>query len=241
MKQKDLLKLIAETGYNVGFGAKKHFSTFDIVAKVPGVIGFISTAVGIFGLVMECLSAKVLSAAFIVLGVMGLYISYRDHKKQAYDKVGKELTKRYDRLKEMYFEVKTREEQDFALYQEELRKIKQECDDLCISEQILFSDWYAHYKFFWQHQIDWIDEQKKFRFFRDKIPLSLIVSIVAILIAIPIVLFTCKPAPLRTPPVPNQSALPDDSSKAKIDPAKDLQHTNTPNPKTTVIDSPKGP
>lgn len=241
MTKKDLLKLIAETGYNVGFGAKKHFSTFDIVAKVPGVIGFVSTAVGIFGLVMECLSTKTLSAAFIVLGVMGLYISYRDHKKQAYDEVGKELTKRYDRLKEMYFEVKAREEQDFAAYQEELRRIKKECDDLCISEQILFSDWYAHYKFFWQHQIGWIDEQIKFRFLRDKIPLSLILSIVAVLIAVTVILFACKPAPLAPSPVPAQSALPDDTSKAKIDPAKDSQQTNTPNPTPTVIDSPKEP
>ncbi|MBN8460675.1 MAG: SLATT domain-containing protein [Verrucomicrobia bacterium] len=241
MTQKDLLKLIAETGYNVGFGAKKHFATFDIVAKVPGVIGFVSTAVGIFGLVIDCLSTKTLSAAFIVLGVMGLYISYRDHKKQAYDEVGKELTKRYDRLKEMYFEVKAREEQDFALYQEELRRIKKECDDLSISEQILFSDWYAHYKFFWQHQIGWIDEQKKFRLLRDMIPLSFIVSIAAVLIALTVILFACKPAPLAPSPVPAQATLPDDTSKTKIDSAKDSRQTNTPNPTPPVIDSPKAP
>lgn len=241
MTQKDLLHLIAETGYNVGFGAKKHFATFDIVAKVPGVIGFVSTAVGILGLVMDCLSTKTLSATFIVLGVMGLYISYRDHKKQAYDEVGKELTKRYDRLKEMYFEVKDHEEQDFALYQVELRRIKKECDELCISEQILFSDWYAHYKFFWQHQIGWIDEQKEFRLLRDMIPLSLIVSIVAVLITVTVSLLACKPAPLAPSAVPTQAALPNDTSKAKIDPAKDSRQTNTPNPTPTVTDSPKEP
>ncbi|MEC6126925.1 MULTISPECIES: hypothetical protein [Acinetobacter] len=43
-----------------------------------------------------------------------------------------------------------------------------------MSKQILFSNWYAHYKFFWEHQISWMDEQLKFRFIRDKIPLSLI-------------------------------------------------------------------
>ena len=31
MDKDDLLKHIAETGYNVGFGAKLHFATYDIV------------------------------------------------------------------------------------------------------------------------------------------------------------------------------------------------------------------
>ena len=35
MDKNTLLKMIAETGYNVGFGAKKHFATYDIVEKAP--------------------------------------------------------------------------------------------------------------------------------------------------------------------------------------------------------------
>ena len=53
MDKNDLLKHIAETGYNVGFGAKLHFATYDIVDKTPGLIGFISTAVGIFSLFIK--------------------------------------------------------------------------------------------------------------------------------------------------------------------------------------------
>ena len=53
-----------------------------------------------------------------------------------------------------------------------------------MSKQILFSDWYAHYKFFWQHQIEWVDEQKKFDFFRDKVPLSLYVFIAALILMV---------------------------------------------------------
>lgn len=34
MRRDDLLKHIADTGYNVGFGAKKHFATYDITDKV---------------------------------------------------------------------------------------------------------------------------------------------------------------------------------------------------------------
>ena len=42
MNKAELLKCIAETGYNVGFGAKKHFATYDLLEKMPGWIGFIS-------------------------------------------------------------------------------------------------------------------------------------------------------------------------------------------------------
>ena len=48
MKRDDLLKCIADTGYNVGFGAKKHFATYDLVEKSPGWISFLSIAFGIY-------------------------------------------------------------------------------------------------------------------------------------------------------------------------------------------------
>ena len=38
MDRDGLLRSIAETGYNVGFGAKKNFATHDIVQKAPGLI-----------------------------------------------------------------------------------------------------------------------------------------------------------------------------------------------------------
>ena len=46
-----------------------------------------------------------------------------------------------------------------------------------ISKQIYASDWFAHYKFFFQMQIDWIDEQKQFRWYKDLIPKSLVFSL----------------------------------------------------------------
>ena len=47
MNKLDLLKSIAEKGYDVGFGAKKHFATYDIIEKTPGLISFSSMAFGI--------------------------------------------------------------------------------------------------------------------------------------------------------------------------------------------------
>lgn len=50
MTQSEMLKLIARHGYNVGFGAKKNFATYDLICKASGWISFISLAVGVFAL-----------------------------------------------------------------------------------------------------------------------------------------------------------------------------------------------
>ncbi|ELI5435638.1 SLATT domain-containing protein [Vibrio parahaemolyticus] len=185
MKKSDLLKSIAEKGYDVGFGAKKHFATYDIIEKAPGLIGFSSMAFGIFSLVIKGLSTELTSATFIVLGVIGLYISLYDHKKAAYEQSGVALTKIYNELKSLYFKVKSLEEgADFSDLQEEFSEIEGRYYSECISKQILFSNWYAHYKFYWEHQIDWVNEQLKFNFFRDKIPLSLWLTIIIIVIGL---------------------------------------------------------
>lgn len=173
MKRDDLLKCIADTGYNVGFGAKKHFATYDLVEKSPGWISFLSIAFGIYSLAFKELSTSFLSASFTILGVIGLYISMYDAKKSEYEKAGIELTKIYNQLKTLYCSVQSKNDtDDLSLLIEEHRQLESQYYAVGLSKQILFSDWYAHYKFFWQHQIEWVNEQKKFKFFRDKVPLS---------------------------------------------------------------------
>ncbi len=174
MNKSDLLQSIAEKGYDVGFGAKKHFATYDIIEKAPGLISFSSIAFGIFALAFNELSSALTSATFIVLGVIGLYISLNDQMKASYEQAGVALTQLYNELKALYFKVKNLEEDaDFSDMQELLSDIEGRFYSVSISKQILFSNWYAHYKFYWEHQIHWIDEQLKFGFFRDKVPLSL--------------------------------------------------------------------
>ena len=158
MNKVELLKYIAETGYNVGFGAKKHFATYDLIEKMSGWIGFISTAVGILGLVIDALSTKLVSAIFVIIGICGLYISFYDKDKNRYENAGIELTKLFNELKSLYFDVKClSDNSDVSAYQVRLQDIETRYFSLCISKQILFSNWYAHYKFFWEHQISWID------------------------------------------------------------------------------------
>ena len=182
MKREDLLRNISETAYNVGYGAKKHFATFDIIAKLPGIIAFSSTAVGVFSLLVEYPSKKFLSAAFIVFGMAGLRIGMWDHKKTEYAEAGEALTAVFNKLKALHFQVKAAKDEDLPKFEEALADLQGEYSRLGRSNQILFSDWYAHYKFFWQQQIQWIEEYRKFGFWRDKVPLSLSAAVLFIIV-----------------------------------------------------------
>jgi hypothetical protein len=181
MKKDQLLKSIAETAYNVGFGGRKHWATYDIVDKVPGLIGFLSTAFGIFALIYDTLSEKSLSAAFIVFGLIALYITFYEPNKSKYAESANKLTTLFNALRDLYRTVQSHPNDDVDPYIDQLHLIEKNYYDTCISKQILFSDWYAHYKFFWQYQIDWLDEQKKFKLFRDKLPLSFMFWMVVLL------------------------------------------------------------
>ena len=183
MKRDDLLKCIADTGYNVGFGAKKHFATYDLVEKSPGWISFLSIAFGIYSLAYKELSTSFLSASFTILGVVSLYVSMYDAKKSEYEKAGIKLTKIYNQLRVLYYSAKGKNDSDdLTQLINKYRQLESQYCSVGLSKQILFSDWYAHYKFFWQHQIEWVDEQKKFRFFRDKVPLSFYVFLVVVIV-----------------------------------------------------------
>lgn len=186
MNQNELLKYIADTAYNVGFGAKKHFATYDIVGKMPGFIAFTSISIGVMSLAIDALTIKHVSATLVVLGIIGLYISFYDIKKDEYDNVGVKLTKLFNELKNIYFDVKNAQNENLEAYREKIANIENQYYSISISKQILFSDWYAHYKFFWQHQIEWIDEQKKFRLLHDKLPLtfSLFVLLLLVLVSV---------------------------------------------------------
>lgn len=174
MSQQELLKLIAESGYNVGYGAKKHFATAEFTDKLPGWIGFLSLAVGVLGLVFPALSEKLPSAMLIIFSVASLYMSFYD--KNAYMKAGEDLTQSFQALRSLYAQVKSMPStSDFTAVEAEYVRIRSAANGAGLSRQIFLSDTAAHYKFFWQQQIGWIEEQITFRFWRDKIPLSTVV------------------------------------------------------------------
>lgn len=212
MNKADLLRSMAETGYNVGFGAKKHFATYDIVEKMPGWIGFFSTAFGIYALVFEQLSGKFLAATLSIIGICSFYITQYDRDKSKYDQAGAKLTTIFNGLRDNYRALKSYEGSDLTPFYNRFKELEGEYYSSNISKQILFSDWYAHYKFFWQHQIDWIEEQKRFRFWRDKIPLSLMATVVGFAILV-IALVSTGALSEAPAPCPQTSSLSAPSSQ----------------------------
>jgi hypothetical protein len=183
MTKPDLLRHIAQTGYNVGYAAKKHFATYDVAAKAPGSISFLTFGVGVCFLLVDFNGKKYFSAACIILGMLGLRVSMWDHKKEKYSEAGVKLTGLFNRTKALYFQVKASDETNLSHFENELSSLQDEFNNAGISSQMLFSDWYAHYKFFWQQQTDWIDEQLHFRLFRDMLPLSFTAAVVLLTVA----------------------------------------------------------
>ncbi|WNY99960.1 SLATT domain-containing protein [Sulfurospirillum sp. 'SP'] len=185
MIKEDLLKQIAESAYNIGFGAKKSFATFDIIDKIPGILNFCALAIGILALVIDELNIKIVSASLIIFGVIGIYISKYDDKKDEYATSGSKITELFNELKSLYHLVKAKS--DDTNFDEDISKMKEienKFYSITIPKQILFSDWYAHYKFFWQWatHIKWLESELKLTFWKNKIPLSFIVFIGVVLL-----------------------------------------------------------
>lgn len=192
MNKNDLLKMIAQKGYDVGFGAKKHFATYDIIEKAPGWIGFASTTVGVLGLVFDSLSTKLISAVFVIVGVSGLYISFYNHQKQTYAYTGTRIIRLCNELKALYYTVKSLPDgSNLEPYINQLNEIENRYYSCSISKQILASNWYAHYKFFWEHQIGWMDEQLHFKLFKDKIPLSFMLFFLLVILIVSVYIINC--------------------------------------------------
>lgn len=179
MTKDDLKRSIAETAYNVGFGAKKHFATFDTVEKAPGWIGFISLAASVLSLIFPFLAEKLPSAILIIVGVASLYISM--YRSSEYEAAGKELTQAFNELRSLYRETDGGGNIERA--EEQLAAINSRYYQVSISRQILFSDWWAHVKFFGQHQIEWLDAELKFGFWKDKVPATLKLWSILLIIA----------------------------------------------------------
>ncbi len=190
MDKISLLKSIANTAYNVGFGAKKHFATFDIIEKIPNWIGFLTMSIGILQIAYPtfCYNKEV-SIFLIVIGIQTLYLMSYASCKDKYDEVAVELTNIFNNLRDLYFSIKNSTNADCEKGYEKLKQLEEKYYSISISKQVFFSDWYAHYKFFYQMQIDWIDEEKKFSFIKDKVPKSFIFFII-IIITIAVILIS---------------------------------------------------
>lgn len=185
MDKNSMLKQLAENGYNVGFGAKKHFATFDIIEKIPNAISLIVLLVGVGQLAYPNNHYNTgISTTLIMVSILALTISSFNSEKEKYEKAGTELTKLFNELRALYYQVKNSNHEDFQVEFQQMNDVLNRYYSLSISKQIFTSDWYAHYKFFFQMQIEWINEQKKFSFWKDKIPKSFVVFLLFVVLVV---------------------------------------------------------
>ncbi len=169
-----VLQSLATSGYNVGFGAKKNFASYDLVTKLPSWIGFITLALGIIQLGYPVIgNCKWLSMILILVSVAALYINVFNSTANKFEVEGIRLTKIFNKLRSLYLKVKSSENDDFEQEIAEMDAIMDDYYSNVISKQVFLSQWFAHFKFFYEMQIDWVEEQLNFGFFKDKFPNSL--------------------------------------------------------------------
>ena len=184
MTKEKLLETIANHGYNVGFGAKKNFASFDIVTKLPNWVGFFILAIGIIQLGYPEFATKEVSILLILISIAILYVGCYNSNVSDFEKEGIRSTQLFNQLRDLYYTVQTSSKTDFTIEISKMEQIMNEFYSGTISKQVFLSQWYAHFKFFYEMQIDWIDEQLKFKFFKDKFPNSLKSFILAIILIV---------------------------------------------------------
>lgn len=168
MNKANLLRCIAEAGYNIGFGAKKNFATAEIIGKGPGWLAVVSAFCGVYGLLYDPLAGKFASATLVFAGFCAGYLA--TYKVAAYEKAGEDLTAVFNKLRNLYRSVDGGASVQTATA--ELEALQATAHISTVTRQVFGADWFAHFKFFTQTQIDWIDEQLQFQFWKDKVPAS---------------------------------------------------------------------
>ena len=186
MNKQSLLRFIAKSGSKVGFGAKRHFATFDIVDKSPTIFSVSVLLIGVLKVAYnEFPYQKETSILLILIGVIGIYLNQVRQNKDEYQQVGTKLTRQFYELEELYYKVKDSDKADLSLEIDQAKSIMEDFYNYSISNQILGADFYAYIKFFTEMQIEWIDDELHFQFFRDKIPNSIkFLSFIILLILI---------------------------------------------------------
>jgi hypothetical protein len=191
MNKEQFKKEIAKNAYNVGFGAKKHFASYDILTKIPNWISFIGLAIGIIQVAYDSFpNQKEISVLLIIVSIAGFYINFSNKEINKYKKAGEKLTQIYNKLRQLYLNVDSSENDKFKNEKKELDLLLKSYYKISITKQIFLSQWYAHFKFFYEFQIDWLDKELNFKFWKDKFPNSLkyliffIIFIVIVFLAI---------------------------------------------------------
>jgi hypothetical protein len=195
LNQTDFLNTLAQKGYDIGFGAKKNFSSYDIINKLPSWVGFISLMVGIIQIAYENIPFnKELSIILIFVAIAILYTEGFKSRVDDFHTEGVRLTRLYNKIRDLYTEAKADVNFNYANYDPRYQTILTDFYSSTISKQVFMSQWFAHFKFFGEMQVTWIEEELNLKWFKDKVPNSLKITILfIILITIIILIYEYSP------------------------------------------------
>ena len=191
MDKNKLKEYIARTAYNIGFGAKKNFASYDIISNANEYISMVSMVIGILALVFDSFNEKIISVLLLIAGILGLYISKFESKLEIYNEIGKANTRFFNSLTILYNKV-DEEKANINDILSQVREIEKEFYLNSISKQVYLSDWLAHYKFFYQFQCDWVIKELKLTFW-DKVPsgLKLFILFISVFIIF-VIIYRCS-------------------------------------------------
>ena len=193
--KEELLKKIAQKGYTIGFAANLNFATYDMVSVLPGRIAFLSIVVSILGLICAFFSGKFVSVVFLILSIASIYIERFTQNIDSYAERGKANTAQLNKLKNLYIRVKGMEENsDFSDIERQYAEIEEAFNEGSEPKQIVFANWYAHYKLFCEKDVSWMDEQLNFGWWKDKTPQSAKPFMALILMAV--IVYYCYKVPM---------------------------------------------
>lgn len=180
MNKETVLNNIAKTAYNIGFGGKKHFVTFDMYRILPRLISTITIFIGIIQLtyvyddeVINANGKELIAAVLICVGILGLILDLLGTDKSKYNLIGKQLIGYYNELADLYAEVSSLDNNDsidWKAYDDRRSKISQSAQEVSISEQLIFTHWLTHFGFFYSMQSNWVVKELNLTW-KDKFPL----------------------------------------------------------------------
>tara|TARA_Y100001973_G_C5187924_1_gene329046 strand:+ start:1560 stop:2255 length:696 start_codon:yes stop_codon:yes gene_type:complete len=172
---------IAREYYNVIYGAKLHFASFDLCEKLPTFISVISLTFGVLGLAFSEFNSQSLGAILLIIGIIGISLKPRELQKDEYKATGDKLNQVGKRLENLYCEIEEKDKDSVAKARAELSQLQKEHHDIGTMAPVLLSSWYAHYKLFSEHNSDWMCRELELGFF-DKVPLSLRITIICLIL-----------------------------------------------------------
>jgi hypothetical protein len=194
MNKEQFKKEIAQNAFYIGIDAKKHFASFNILAILPNCMLLICLAIGIIQVAYHnFLNQKELSITLIIVSVVGFFINFSFKKIHSYKIAAEELTLIYNKLRKLYISATFSENGQFKTDENKYIALLDLYNITVIKNHFFIAKWWAHYKFFYDSKIDWLDNHLHFKFWKDKVPNSLKIGFCFLLFTAIVFLIIPKP------------------------------------------------